>query len=224
MGSRYTRKQLAPLGFARLPGNTDRTEPICWSWRPPDEDDIQEARFDTWAPAEGYDFGSWNHALNVLMNFCRGRCTICGDGDQGRRVLHMDHDHKTRWCRGVLCPSCNQREGYGGGILFANYRQRPPAAIAGVRVEWQQGLGPWPMPELSKFWRDLELFYPDSPGWRSREGRTWIVPEVALLRRDDLSDSELAGMLGRSLAAVTRKRKSIGAAFWLPPLAAAPAA
>lgn len=52
-------------------------------------------------------------------------------------------------------------------------------------------------------------------------GRNWIAPEIALLKRDDLTDSELAVMIGRALPAVTRKRRSIGAEFWIAPASAA---
>lgn len=213
----FPRSLAVPKGFARMNGSTDRTEPACWSWRPPDDDDIEEARLDDYAPAGGYEYGSWRHGLNVLLRFCRDRCTICGEGGQEQhRVLQMDHDHESGLCRGVLCARCNQREGYSHDVLFDNYRLLPPAAICGARVEWQPSLGPWPMPDLADFWRDLSLHDPGSPGWATREGRAWTAPEAALLRRDDLSDQELTAMLGRSLPAVARKRRSIGAALWLP--------
>jgi hypothetical protein len=204
--------------YGRIAGDWTREEPACWSWRPPGEDDVEKARFSGYAPDGGWKYGSRDHALRLLLDFCRDRCAACGEADPRGPRLHMDHDHQTWLCRGVLCPSCNHAEGNsgGGGILLGNYRLRTPAAIVGVRVRWVQGLGPWPCRELSDLWWDLELHEHDSPGWRARESRRWLRPEVALAKRDDLTDGEVARALGRSVGAVQRRRRELGAAYWTP--------
>jgi Recombination endonuclease VII len=47
-----------------------------------------------------------------------GRCAVCGA--TGRLVA--DHDHNTGLLRGLLCPSCNNREGGLGGADIDAYR------------------------------------------------------------------------------------------------------
>jgi len=41
----------------------------------------------------------------------RGRCAICRGKNNGKH-LHVDHDHKTRRVRGLLCAGCNSVLGY----------------------------------------------------------------------------------------------------------------
>lgn len=50
---------------------------------------------------------------NVFVDYERslalqdGKCAICGDGPSLRRKLAVDHDHKTKRIRGLLCHRCN---------------------------------------------------------------------------------------------------------------------
>lgn len=49
-------------------------------------------------------------------------CAVCGRfGD-----VVVDHDHGSGKVRGLLCPSCNVREGKGDPA-FNGYREQPPA-------------------------------------------------------------------------------------------------
>lgn len=46
-------------------------------------------------------------------------CALCGGGGD----LVVDHDHETHLTRGMLCRSCNVREGRGAGGVFAQWRE-----------------------------------------------------------------------------------------------------
>ena len=79
--------------------------PACWEWDPIETDD-------------GGAFEEW-HA---------GCCAICGRGGE----LVTDHCHQTGLVRGLLCRSCNTREGTNHVfVLYDRYRWRHPAAITG---------------------------------------------------------------------------------------------
>jgi Recombination endonuclease VII len=90
--------------------------------------------------------------LAALVEWHEGRCAVCGrsEGLSGLYwfMLQYDHehlsgeDHRAGRLRGLLCPSCNNRERYGGGELFDAYRRRPPAVILGIDVPywtWEHG-------------------------------------------------------------------------------------
>jgi hypothetical protein len=67
-----------------------------------------------------------------LMRLQGGLCAIYGS--TGNR-LQVDHDHETGLMRGLLCQSCNTREGHAvGDARFAAYRAAPPAA--GLQWFW----------------------------------------------------------------------------------------
>jgi len=51
-------------------------------------------------------YGISEEDYELLCGANDGRCWICGAKPKGRR-LHLDHDHKTRRPRGVLCWFCN---------------------------------------------------------------------------------------------------------------------
>jgi hypothetical protein len=76
----------------------------------------------------------------MMAEMHKDRCAICG-----RRCMQLrkDHDHATGLIRGWLCPSCNTSEGcdHGNEGIFAKYRERNPATMCGVRVEYVGGWG-----------------------------------------------------------------------------------
>jgi Recombination endonuclease VII len=49
-----------------------------------------------------------------LVELARGRCGIC----KKKRVLHIDHDHRTGKVRGLLCSPCNQALGIFGDTRY----------------------------------------------------------------------------------------------------------
>ena len=46
------------------------------------------------------------YRVGSLPNVEETLCEICG-GDNGKRAIHLDHDHKTGEFRGWLCSNCN---------------------------------------------------------------------------------------------------------------------
>jgi hypothetical protein len=88
--------------------------------------------------------------LAILNQLQGGRCAVCRAG--GQRLVG-DHDHDTGLLRGLICHSCNLREGqmrwhrsYHEDILA--YLANPPAACFG----WM-----WQLPDWWKHWDDIEV-------------------------------------------------------------------
>jgi hypothetical protein len=131
-------------------------EPACWDWPLP-------VSFDTWVP--GFEVGPGNdqytqEAADDLLRLCGdrerrssfylsewqdGRCAICMRGGH----LIDDHDHATGLIRGLLCRSCNTREGLNQGStgIFAAYRAKNPASILGLRIRyWDPFTGDYAQP------------------------------------------------------------------------------
>ena len=106
-------------------------EPACWGWPPPTEELRAHVKRE-WAhlpyPVEGELLdGLVAHAWH------QGRCAICGEN---RVELVQDHDHQTGLERGLLCRSCNTREGVSHHPIFERYRQRNPASICGIAIRY----------------------------------------------------------------------------------------
>jgi hypothetical protein len=186
-----------------IPGSRDRDEPLCWTWDPPDAAQWEYAR------REDADGTPSDHeaAFTLLVRWCRYRCAICGRSDMSDPLV-MDHDHSTWRCRGVLCRTCNRVEGFGGGPLFSRYRERNPASICGVSVWYQQSMLAKASPEIVDLHIALRL-YSASGDWRPRQGRPWILPEERIASRSDLTDEEVAGILGRTPRGVAVRRRTL---------------
>lgn len=52
-------------------------------------------------------YGINNNQFDAMMRLQQGRCAICRC-DTIQRRLHVDHDHKTKRVRGLLCFQCNR--------------------------------------------------------------------------------------------------------------------
>lgn len=76
--------------------------------------------------------------LAELKIFQDRRCAVC---KEERAKLLVDHDHETGWVRGLLCKSCNVREGKEAfAPWFQAYRADPPAQQIGLKVKYGEHL------------------------------------------------------------------------------------
>jgi hypothetical protein len=57
-------------------------------------------------------YGITLEQYEALNRAQRGLCKICGKPDKTGRQLAVDHCHKTRRVRGLLCGNCNQMIGH----------------------------------------------------------------------------------------------------------------
>jgi len=195
-----------PYGLGIIPrGLMLPTEPVYWNWEPPSAADWERARYDRRydRPVDDEEMV----AFRVLVRWCRYRCGICGTSDPKCRIV-MDHDHQTRsgLCRGLLCFDCNRREGFSGPAVFGLYRERPPALICGTEV------GYWPSstlpasPELLQFQEDILT----AKQFRViRDNRPWLASEIGIASRDDLTDAQVARIVGRKESAVRSRRRGL---------------
>jgi hypothetical protein len=172
---------------------TDEGDPVCWSWSQP-------------PPGSG---GTGLRAAELLVEWCRYRCAVCGVSHPGI-ALFMDHDHETGLCRGVLCQYCNTAEGRGGGRLLGKYRERPPAVICGVRVRYCDYA--WSIPRVAPGTWELRAWQWEPAGasfWPLRDGKPWKKEELLLAARPDLTNDQVARLTQRSLSGVTARRKRV---------------
>lgn len=71
-----------------------------------------------------YRYGLEVPELEALTAAQGGRCAICGGQDSGGYRLAVDHCHKTRRVRGMLCGTCNRGLG--------NFRDDPDLLRAAI--------------------------------------------------------------------------------------------
>ena len=61
------------------------------------------------------EYGLNSAQYNKMFAEQNGRCAICGrQGSEFKRALSIDHNHKTKHVRGLLCPNCNTGLGLFG--------------------------------------------------------------------------------------------------------------
>lgn len=61
---------------------------------------------DRWA-SRNYKYGVTKEFLVALHEKQQGKCAICEEVPKTARGLHIDHCHKTKAVRGLLCHGCN---------------------------------------------------------------------------------------------------------------------
>jgi hypothetical protein len=67
------------------------------------------------------EYGIDKDGYENLLKLQNGKCAICGLHEQNHRnkVLNVDHNHKTKKVRGLLCNNCNRGLGHlKDNILF----------------------------------------------------------------------------------------------------------
>lgn len=127
-------------------------KPACWRWKPPADIGavlLAEEMRRQWLERHGevprlrkyVDQQDEQARWVLLRRWHKNRCAICGTSKRYNDGLVTDHDHGTGWIRGFLCRSCNTLEGCGHRGAFDLYRERPPAVICGVRLEYVGGWG-----------------------------------------------------------------------------------
>jgi hypothetical protein len=57
------------------------------------------------------EYGITVTEYNEMLNEQNGLCAICGSDNKGK-TLHIDHEHKTRKVRRLLCRDCNLAIGF----------------------------------------------------------------------------------------------------------------
>jgi len=117
-----------------LDSSATTLRPACWAW-PADPavlDQLRVVAAQSPIP-EANIMPEQRVAFAVLEHWHNGRCGICGEVPT-RGGLVRDHDHDSGLIRGLLCYSCNTAECRSTSLLFANYRQRPPATILAIEV------------------------------------------------------------------------------------------
>jgi Recombination endonuclease VII len=116
-----SRPRRAPHDRPRLRRDAARRKPACWSW------EITADALDA-----AYQARTQSQAYCVLIEWQRGRCAICGTSE---RELLLDHDHDTGLIRGLLCGSCNCREGWNSSNAVGLYRHMPPAFLLDMQIK-----------------------------------------------------------------------------------------
>jgi hypothetical protein len=59
-----------------------------------------------------WEYGVTPEEYDKMSNRQNGKCLICGVIPKQRRLFHIDHDHKTKIVRGLLCSRCNGALGW----------------------------------------------------------------------------------------------------------------
>lgn len=117
-----------------LDSAAESLQPACWRWAAGPAVLREFERAATLAPSENAAVLAEHRAsFGLLERWQAGRCAVCGEVP-ARGVLVRDHDHDSGLIRGLLCLGCNTLEGRSTSLLFERYRQRPPAAVLGIKV------------------------------------------------------------------------------------------
>ncbi|MFC5268491.1 endonuclease domain-containing protein [Kribbella qitaiheensis] len=77
---------------------------------------------------------------DLLRLWQDGRCAVCAVPDWGSLV--EDHDWDTGLTRGMLCRSCNVKEGNAGDVMpWTAFRENPPTRMLGMQIVYVNTFG-----------------------------------------------------------------------------------
>lgn len=163
-----------------IPRARDVEQPSCWSWTVPPIDGLgdehrrtvlahpdrpfRDAYLDPLVSMYVRDMGDAGRRFNA---FHAGRCAIGAPGCGGFGEI-TDHCHVTGQTRGLLCPSCNLREGRATAAIFVRYRNLHPAAILAYYelysggARWVRG---WDVKAVDSGWMDGPRPVTPWPAW-----------------------------------------------------------
>src|SRR5260370_38462272 len=57
-------------------------------------------------------YGLTKEQYALLLKKQKGKCALCKAKLKNKKITHVDHDHKTRKVRGILCTGCNSVLGF----------------------------------------------------------------------------------------------------------------
>ncbi|MBO0657214.1 hypothetical protein J1792_32220 [Streptomyces triculaminicus] len=144
-------------------------EPACWSWEvPPDPVETLVAGYraefrmgEALARMLGAG-GDPEFRGEMALNFWQdGCCAVCSRRD----TLVTDHCHTSGLVRGLLCKSCNVKEGhhFSGGAVFRHYRQRPATVLLGVRLRYYNSVTGFAEPLPPRYRRSVTPWWEQLP-------------------------------------------------------------
>ena len=81
-----------------------------------------------------YRYGITEEQYEAALEECNGCCQICGEPERLGRRLSIDHCHKTKDNRGLLCQQCNTAVG-----MLADDPNLLENAITYIQ-KWREGL------------------------------------------------------------------------------------
>jgi len=114
--SAHEQRRVADLGIEEV-RRLNREKAAAWRKRNPkrSRELLRESYRKNYSTEQKYrrlkKYGLTHEAFCALLEEQKNRCAICGESFEGKR-LHVDHCHKGKHVRGLLCSTCNSGLGH----------------------------------------------------------------------------------------------------------------